>query len=119
MARHPPRGLLYAEGGTFPVSEVVLVLGVLVAYGVGSVPSGFFVARRAGVGDIRQHGSGNIGATNVLRTLGWRSALVVLLIDAFKGAFGVLLLRFLGGSPEWQALGGIAAMAGHVWPFML
>jgi glycerol-3-phosphate acyltransferase PlsY len=99
--------------------EVTLVLGLLVAYGVGSVSSGFFVARRAGLNDIRQHGSGNIGATNVLRTLGWRSAIAVLLLDALKGALGVLLLRFLGGSPEWQALGGIAAMTGHVRPFML
>src|SRR5207245_786692 len=66
-----------------------------------------------------QHASGNIGATNILRTLGWRAALPVLLFDALKGAIGVLLLRLVGGGPEWQALGGIAAMAGHIWPFTL
>src|SRR4051794_37030319 len=101
------------------MSEVALVLALVAAYGVGSISSGFLIARRAGLEDIRSHGSGNIGATNVLRTLGWRSAVFVLGLDALKGAFGVLLLRFLGGSLEWQALGGVAAMAGHVWPFTL
>ena len=101
------------------MGELVVGLSVLAAYAVGSIPSGFLLARRAGLRDIRQHGSGNIGATNILRTLGWRAALPVLLLDAFKGAFGVLLLRVVGAGPEWQALGGIAAMAGHIWPFTL
>jgi glycerol-3-phosphate acyltransferase PlsY len=101
------------------VPEFVLVVALLVAYAIGSIPSGFLVARRAGLSDIRQHGSGNIGATNILRTLGWRAALPVLLLDALKGVLGVALLRVLGGSPEWQALGGVAAMAGHIWPWTL
>ena len=101
------------------MGDLALLVALVAAYGVGSIPSGFLVARRAGVEDIRQHGSGNIGATNILRTLGWRAALPVLLFDAHKGAIGVLLLRLVGGGPEWQALGGIAAMAGHIWPFTL
>ena len=101
------------------MGDLALLVALVAAYGVGSIPSGFLVARRAGVEDIRQHGSGNIGATNILRTLGWRAALPVLLFDALKGAIGVLLLRLVGGGPEWQALGGVAAMAGHIWPFTL
>jgi glycerol-3-phosphate acyltransferase PlsY len=101
------------------LNEVWLALALLVAYGVGSISSGFLVARRAGLQDIRQHGSRNIGATNVLRTLGWKFALPVLLFDALKGVFGVLVVRLAGGGPEWQALGGILAMLGHIFPFTL
>jgi len=101
------------------VVDVVVLLAVVAAYGVGSIPSGFVLARRAGLDDIRKYGSGNIGATNVLRTLGWRAAVPVLVIDALKGALGVLIVRLVGGAPEWQALGGILAMAGHIWPFTL
>jgi glycerol-3-phosphate acyltransferase PlsY len=100
-------------------NEVWLALALLAAYGVGSISSGFLVARWAGLQDIRQHGSRNIGATNVLRTLGWRFALLVLVFDALKGVFGVLVVRLAGGGPEWQALGGIVAMLGHVFPFTL
>lgn len=101
------------------MGELAVGLALVAAYALGSIPSGFLLARRAGVSDIRQHGSGNIGATNILRTLGWRAALPVLLLDAFKGALGVLLVRLVGGGPEWQALGGVAAMAGHIFPFTL
>jgi glycerol-3-phosphate acyltransferase PlsY len=101
------------------VVDLVLLLAVVVAYGVGSISSGFLLARRAGLDDIRKYGSGNIGATNVLRTLGWRAALPVLVLDALKGVVGVLLLRVAGGGAEWQALGGVMAMVGHIFPCTL
>jgi acyl phosphate:glycerol-3-phosphate acyltransferase len=92
---------------------------LIAAYLVGSIPSGLLVARSAGIQDIRQHGSGNIGATNVLRTLGWKYGLAVLALDAAKGSCGVLLARWAGAGQIGQTLGGIAAMTGHLWPCTL
>jgi acyl phosphate:glycerol-3-phosphate acyltransferase len=89
------------------------------AYLVGSIPSGLLVARSAGIQDIREHGSGNIGATNVLRTLGWKYGLAVLALDAAKGSCGVLLARLAGSGQTGQTLGGMAAMVGHLWPCTL
>lgn len=100
-----------------PGPEVAATLAL--AYLVGSIPFGFVVARLSGVADIRRHGSGNIGATNVLRTLGWLPALGVLALDAAKGTVAVLLMRWLGGGLEWQTLAGIVAMGGHTWPVLL
>jgi glycerol-3-phosphate acyltransferase PlsY len=95
------------------------VAALVASYIVGSIPSGYLVARLAGVEDIRRHGSGNIGATNVLRTLGWGPALAVLVLDIAKGSVGVLLAALAGGGLEWRALAGLLAMIGHMWPFTL
>src|ERR671937_2034651 len=92
---------------------------LIAAYLVGSIPSGLLVARSAGIPDIRQHGSGNIGATNVLRTLGWKHGMAVLALDAAKGSCGVLLARWSGCGDIGQTLGGMAAMVGHLWPCTL
>ena len=98
---------------------VGILASVAAAYAIGCIPTGLLVGRFAGIPDIRRYGSGNVGATNVLRTLGWRPALLVLALDTSKGVAGVLLERWAGGSPEWQATGGCAAMAGHMWPFTI
>jgi acyl phosphate:glycerol-3-phosphate acyltransferase len=92
---------------------------VAVGYLIGSVPSGYVVARLGGVADIRRVGSGNIGATNVLRTLGWKYGLVVLGLDAAKGVLGVLLMRWAGGGRVGETMGGLSAMVGHLWPCTL
>ena len=92
---------------------------LIAAYLVGSIPSGLLVARSAGIPDIRRYGSGNIGATNVLRTLGWKYGLAVLALDAAKGSCGVLLARWAGTGQVGQTLGGMAAMTGHLWPCTL
>jgi glycerol-3-phosphate acyltransferase PlsY len=99
-----------------PVKRIAVLAG---AYLVGSIPTGLLVARSAGIQDIRQHGSGNIGATNVLRTLGWLHGLAVLALDAAKGSAGVLLARLAGAGQIGQTLAGLFAMAGHLWPVTL
>jgi glycerol-3-phosphate acyltransferase PlsY len=92
-------------------------LGVLVAYLAGSIPAAYIAGRLAKGIDLRQHGSGNLGATNVYRLLGWKIALTVLLFDAAKGALPVLLLPRVVQTADpvaWSIAYGIAAIAGHV-----
>jgi acyl phosphate:glycerol-3-phosphate acyltransferase len=98
----------------------VSVLAVLAAYLVGAVPIGWLVARAAGVSDIRRHGSGNIGATNVLRTLGRLPAVVTLLGDVLKGYLAVALAVALGGGdPVVTAAASVAAVVGNCWSVFL
>ena len=92
---------------------------VLAAYLVGAVPCGLLVARLTGSGDLRTMGSGNIGATNVLRTVGKGAAALTLLGDLGKGALAVLLARWAGASDGLIAAAGVAAVAGHVFPVFL
>ena len=87
-------------------------LVVLLAYILGSVPFGLLLTRAAGLGDIRQVGSGNIGATNVLRTGRKDIAALTLLLDAGKGAAAVLLAAQLA-DPLLSLLAGVAAVVGH------
>lgn len=90
------------------------------AYLLGSVPFGVLVARAVRGVDVRASGSGNIGATNVARVAGVGPGLLVLVLDAGKGALAVLLARaLLPGAPFVQALCGLAAVLGHIFPFAL
>ena len=96
-------------------------LGVVIAYLVGSIPAAYIAGRMHGV-DLRTIGSGNLGATNVVRTLGWRVGLPVYLFDTLKGALPVLLLPGATGTPRgglWAIAFGIAAILGHVRPIFL
>ena len=85
-------------------------LTLLLAFLLGSVPFGLLLTRMAGLGDIRAIGSGNIGATNVLRTGRKDLAAATLILDALKGTAAVVIARELGGPP---ALAGLAAVLGH------
>ena len=83
------------------------------AFLLGSIPTGYLVARAKGV-DIRQHGSGNIGATNVFRTLGKPLGVLVFFLDALKGFAAVWLAMRYGGGSAWPGiLAAVAAIAGH------
>jgi glycerol-3-phosphate acyltransferase PlsY len=96
-----------------------VALGVLVGgYLLGSIPFGLVVTRLGGAGDIRQVGSGNIGATNVLRTGRKDLALLTLLGDGGKGIVAVLLARHVFGETA-AALAGGAAFCGHLFPVWL
>ncbi|MDO4244633.1 MAG: glycerol-3-phosphate 1-O-acyltransferase PlsY [Deinococcus sp.] len=94
------------------------LLAALLSYFIGSVPAAAWVARARGV-DIRKVGSGNSGATNVLRSLGKGPALMVAIFDIFKGVLAVLLARLLGLGEPWAALCGVLAVIGHNFsPFL-
>ena len=98
---------------------------VLLGYLVGSIPVGYLVARWVRGIDIRLHGSGNVGATNVGRVLGNRWGLLVLALDALKGGLPVALLpkQLLPPGAEgflhWQVAVGVATIVGHMYPFSL
>ena len=98
--------------------QIVYWATVLVpAYLLGSIPFGLILGRLAGVGDVRQRGSGNIGATNVLRTGRRDLALATLVLDAAKGTLAVVLAVRFGPEPAgWAAL---AAVTGHMFPVWL
>ncbi|MBQ7525643.1 MAG: glycerol-3-phosphate 1-O-acyltransferase PlsY [Abditibacteriota bacterium] len=86
---------------------------ILLCYLFGSIPFGLIAGKVFKGIDIRNVGSGNIGATNVLRAVGPVPALIVFLLDVFKGAGAVMLCRYLGMSEYLIVLGGIAALIGH------
>jgi glycerol-3-phosphate acyltransferase PlsY len=91
--------------------------GLVLAYLLGSVPFGLVLTRLAGLGDIRKIGSGNIGATNVLRTGNKPLALAVLLLDSGKGAAAVLLAWRYG--PDMAVFAALGAVLGHCFPVWL
>ena len=93
------------------------LLALPLGYLLGSIPFGLLLAKAAGKGDIRQQGSGNIGATNVLRTGSKGLAAAVLLLDAFKGFAAVWLVARWW--PEGLALGALGAVVGHCFPVWL
>ena len=97
---------------------MTLVLTFVLAYLVGSIPFGVLITRALGLGDLRAIGSGNIGATNVLRTGNKAAAAATLILDAVKGALPLLVARAAAG--ETAALvAGLAAFLGHLFPVWL
>jgi glycerol-3-phosphate acyltransferase PlsY len=98
----------------------VSALTALVAYAIGAVPVGWVVARVFGVADIRRHGSGNIGATNVLRTVGRGPAIVTLVGDVLKGYLAVAAGATLGSRDlAAVAVAAVAAVVGNCWSVFL
>ena len=95
---------------------------VTIAYLVGSIPFAYLLSRRRGV-DLRRVGSGNVGASNVLRTSGVRAAVLAMVLDGVKGAAAVLLAqRLAGGAAAGAAVpvaAGVASVLGHVYPVWL
>lgn len=97
------------------------ILGVLIAYLAGSIPSAYIAGRMRGV-DLRQHGSGNLGATNVVRVLGPRIGGAVFLADFLKGFLPVYYLPMVADTLQpqlWALVYGVAAILGHVKPIFL
>lgn len=96
-----------------------IALVVVGGYLLGSIPFGVVITRAAGAGDVRNIGSGNIGATNVLRTGRKDLALATLLLDAAKGAVALLIARWMFDSEVAGAIAGGAAFFGHLFPVWL
>ena len=94
------------------------IASVVLAYLIGAIPFGFIAGRLRGV-DLRQYGSGKLGATNVLRTLGTRTAVVVFATDILKGIGAAYLGFYLMKGMPGALAGGLAAMLGHNWPLYL
>ncbi|NNE52209.1 MAG: glycerol-3-phosphate 1-O-acyltransferase PlsY [Sulfitobacter sp.] len=96
----------------------VLIFWAVIGYLLGSIPYGMILARVMGLGNLREIGSGNIGATNVLRTGNKTAAALTLILDAAKGAFAVLLARTLAAEDAAQ-VAALMAMLGHCYPVWL
>ena len=94
------------------------LLAVLAAYLMGSIPFAQLLSKRRGI-DLRRVGSGNVGATNVLRTLGVRPAVVAMMLDAVKGTVAVLIAQRLTNGVAAPVAAGLASMIGHVYPVWL
>jgi glycerol-3-phosphate acyltransferase PlsY len=92
---------------------------VAVGYLLGSIPFAFLLSRRWAGLDIRQAGSGNVGAANVLRTTGVAAAVAVMLLDVAKGAGSVLVAERLTAGATGPAAAGLAAIVGHIYPIWL
>lgn len=95
---------------------IIFVIG---AYLVGSIPTGLLLAKGLGGVDIRETGSGNIGATNVYRTLGRKVGLLTLVGDCLKGLVPVLIAGLIGMNALWVSLIGLSAFLGHVYTVFL
>ena len=105
---------------------IILIIALLTAYLLGSIPASYLVARAASGVDVRQYGSGNVGATNVLRTAGKGPGIIALVCDILKGVLAVTVLsRFFfkySISTDYESfriLMGLLAICGHIWPVFL
>ena len=96
-----------------------MALAIVVAYLVGSVPFALLLARRWGAEDLRQVGSGNVGAANALRASGVRAGVLVAVLDIAKGAASVALASHLSNVAAAPAIAGLSAIVGHVYPIWL
>jgi glycerol-3-phosphate acyltransferase PlsY len=100
------------------------IFGIILAYLIGSIPSAVWIGRTFYDTDVREYGSGNAGATNTFRVLGYRAGVVVLIMDVLKGFVAVKLAYFIGdydpNLPElfidYQLALGVCALFGHIWP---
>jgi len=99
-----------------------LVLVIIIAYLIGSIPFGYLIVRARGGGDVRETGSGGTGATNVSRRAGKAAGVFTLILDALKGATAVVIAKLIlhGGNTEWLiAAAAITVIVGHILPVWL
>src|SRR5215213_7937346 len=98
---------------------MTLVIIIIVAYLIGSIPFGYLIVRKKIGTDIRQTGSGGTGATNVSRRAGKAAGILTLLLDAAKGSAAVVIAKVVAGDDWVIAVASIAALAGHIFPVWL
>ncbi len=92
---------------------------ILIGYLLGSFPSGYLAGKSIAGIDIRKHGSGSTGATNVLRHVGKTAAISVFILDVGKGALSVFIAKAILQNETLEVITGIAALVGHIWPIWL
>jgi len=97
---------------------VELALTIIVAYLIGNLSPSYLIGKLAKNIDIREHGSGNAGATNVLRVMGKKFAALTFIVDALKGVLAVVAVRYFFGE-DYAMVAGIFVVVGHNWPFIL
>ena len=97
---------------------VRIIVISIIAYFLGNVSASYLIAKHTKGIDIRKYGSGNAGATNVMRTLGTKAAIIAFLGDAMKGAIAVIL-GYIAGGENGQIAAGIFVVIGHNWPLLL
>lgn len=112
------RGKFMVTGATAVSGDGFLIVAFLLGYLLGSIPFGLLLTRLAGTEDLRSIGSGNIGATNVLRTGRKGLAAVTLICDMLKGTLAVVIAGYFGG-PNAAMLAGLGAFLGHLFPVWL
>lgn len=93
-----------------------IIFALIIGYLIGSISFSYLIAKKIKKVDIRTQGSGNAGATNALRVLGWGPAITILLLDATKGIAAVLISNWVGVDSWIAFLAGLAAIIGHNWP---
>src|ERR1700716_2652356 len=112
------RGKYFATGATAMLPEAFLPVALILGYLLGSIPFGLILTKLAGTADLRSIGSGNIGATNVLRTGRKGLAAATLLGDMLKGTAAVLVMNWFDGT-DAALVAGLGAVLGHVFPVWL
>ncbi|WP_320664009.1 glycerol-3-phosphate 1-O-acyltransferase PlsY [Prochlorococcus sp. MIT 1223] len=98
---------------------LVGIICLIIGYFLGSLPSGFLAGKWLLNIDLREIGSGSTGATNVLRHIGKKAAVVVFLVDVFKGMIAVLIVKSFQLDSGWEISAGLFSLAGHIWPVWL
>ena len=98
----------------------LIIISILIGYGLGSIQFAYLLGRLVRNIDIREHGTGNAGASNVTSTMGLKYGAVVAVLDILKGTLAVLVVRSIfPGNPELAYLSGLMAVIGHLFPFYL
>jgi glycerol-3-phosphate acyltransferase PlsY len=96
-----------------------LVLAVIIAYLIGSIPFGYLIVRATGRGDVRETGSGGTGATNVSRRAGKAAGVITMILDALKGVLAVFIAKSIWNADWLIAAAAVAVMVGHIFPIWL
>ncbi|MBI4298891.1 MAG: glycerol-3-phosphate 1-O-acyltransferase PlsY [Chloroflexi bacterium] len=94
-------------------------IAVAIGYTLGAIPFGLLIGKLVKGVDVREFGSGKTGSTNVLRTVGVKAGIAVLMLDMAKGAASVLIARFLSEAPGTEVAAALATLVGHCWPVFI
>lgn len=96
------------------------IIAILIGYAFGCIQTAYILSKTIGKMDIREHGSGNAGASNITAIMGWKYGFIVGLVDILKGVFAVLVVKWIyPAHPDLAYLSGIMAIIGHIFPFFM